>query len=359
MDNKADVGSVVELRPGLTGTVPALRDGGLQTKPLVPDGPGSATRSWFSQAHDLLAETKVAPGGEDERPTEPNYTELSLDLQSDTKTLWVRQEHRQALGYTPALLDDILSFHNHFRGQFRGLAGTAEQKVRFLVWASRHPSVFNLGGDLALFCKLIRDGDRGRLQTYAHDCIHAIYGHATNHGLPIISIAMVQGDALGGGLESVLSSDVVIAERGARFGFPEILFGLFPAMGAYSLISRRIGAAEAEKMILSGRTYSADDMLELGLFDQVVDKGEGPEAVRRYISESQRKFAGIMSVYAARRRVNPMTLDELMDIVEMWVNAAMTLDESMLRRMELLVRAQKRQLQAGDQSDESRPAITA
>lgn len=355
MDNKVNVGSVVELRPGLTGNLPVLREGGLQRKSKVPDGPGSESRGWFSQAHDLIVETTLAPGSDAERPPEPDFTELSLDFQPANHTLWVHQEHRQALGYTPALLEDILGFHNHFRG----MAGTAEEKVRFLVWASRHPTVFNLGGDLALFCKLIRDGDRAQLQTYAHDCIHAVYGHATNHGLPIISIAMVQGDALGGGLESVLSSDVIIAERGARFGFPEILFGLFPAMGAYSIISRRIGSAAAEKMILSGRTYSADEMLELGLFDQVVEKGEGPEAVRRYISESQRKFAGIMSVYAARRRVNPMTLDELMDIVEMWVKAAMTLDESMLRRMELLVRAQKRQMRADDRSDDSRPAITA
>lgn len=355
MDSKADVGSVVELRPGRTGNHPVLQDGGRQNKPAIPNGASLEARGWFSQAHELLKETTIASVDEDERPSEPNFTELSLDLQPENHTLWVHQEHRHALGYTPALLEDILGFHNHFRG----IAATADQKVRFLVWASRHPTVFNLGGDLALFCKLIRDGDRARLQTYAHDCIHAVYGHATNHGLPIVSIALVQGDALGGGLESVLSSDVVIAERGARFGFPEILFGLFPAMGAYSILSRRIGSAEAEKMILSGRTYSADEMLERGLFDQVVEKGEGPEAVRRYISESQRKFSGIMSVYAARRRVNPMTLDELMDIVEMWVSAALTLDDSMLRRMELLVRAQKRQMKANERPDETRPAITA
>ena len=355
MDNEVDAGSVVELRPGLTGGLPVLTDGSHRNGAKVPDLTGAASRSWFSQAHDLLGEAASVVDSDYNLQPEPEFTELSLDLQAESQTLWVHQEHHEALGYTPALLEDILAFHNHFRS----MASTAKPDVRFLVWGSRHPSVFNLGGDLSLFCKLIREGDRARLQSYAHNCIHAVYGHATNHGLPIITIAMVQGDALGGGLESVLSSDVIIAERGARFGFPEILFGLFPAMGAYSIISRRIGSAEAEKVILSGRTYSADEMLELGLFDQVVDKGEGPEAVRRYISESQRKFAGIMSVYAARRRVNPITLDELMDIVKMWVDAALTLDESMLRRMELLVRAQERQMSADGRPDENRPAITA
>ena len=112
-------------------------------------------------------------------------------------------------------------------------------------------------------------------------------------------------------------------------------------------------------MILSGKTYSADEMLEMGLFDMVVDKGAAPEAVQTYIAESQRKFAGLMSVYAARRRVNPITLDEMMDIVDLWVDAALTLDDSMLRRMELLVRAQKRQLEASESDVRSFPAASA
>ena len=63
----------------------------------------------------------------------------------------------------------------------------------------------------------------------------------------------------------LLSFNVIIAERGAKFGFPETLFGLFPGMGAYSLVSRRIGAALAEEMMLSGRCYSAEEMKEIGL----------------------------------------------------------------------------------------------
>ena len=63
-------------------------------------------------------------------------------------------------------------------------------------------------------------------------------------GLPLITIALVQGEALGGGFESILSFDVVIAERDARFGLPEAMFGLFPGMGAHSFLSRRLGSAQ-------------------------------------------------------------------------------------------------------------------
>lgn len=354
MNGIVDQGSVVELRPGQGGSHPALGSGHLRQKLRAKSGSEDRWRRLFAQAHEMLGDASAMPAANPDADLRRTFRELSLDDDAENKTLWVWQEHKQALGYTPQLLGDILSFHNYLRD----FAAAPENNLRFLVWGSRNPDVFNLGGDLALFCKLIRAGDRPQLRSYAHDCIHACFGHATNHGLPIISVAMVQGDALGGGLESVLSSDVIIAERGAKFGFPEILFGLFPAMGAYSIIARRIGGAEAEKMILSGKTYTADEMLEMGLFDQVVEPGEGKEAVQRYIDESQRKFAGLMSVYSARRRVNPVTLDEMMDIVDLWVDAALTLDDSMLRRMEILVRAQKRQMMLAGSSVEP-PAVSA
>jgi DSF synthase len=56
--------------------------------------------------------------------------------------------------------------------------------------------------------------------------------------LPILTVGLVQGAALGGGFEALLSFDYVVAERDATFGLPEILFGLFPGMGAHSLLSR-------------------------------------------------------------------------------------------------------------------------
>jgi len=351
MNGTVEQGSVVELRPGRSGRPSVLRqDSGLDA--LSDD---ARWRQLFAEAHEMLSHVR----GEavDERIiTSPDaFAELSLDYDADQRTMWVWQQHTEAIGYTPALLEDILGFHHYLRD----FAAMPENDLRFLVWGSKHPGVFNLGGDLALFCELIRNGDRSRLRAYAHDCIHACYGHASNHGLPIISVAMVQGDALGGDLESVLSSDVIIAERGAKFGFPEILFGLFPAMGAYSFIARRIGAADAERMILSGKTYTTDNMLEMGLFDMVVDTGQAPLAVRQYINESQKKFAGLMSVYAARRRVNPVTLDEMMDIVDLWVDAALTLEDSMIRRMDLLVRAQKRQMDVSRQKSARIPAQRA
>src|SRR3546814_13512171 len=86
---------------------------------------------------------------------------------------------------------------------------------------------------------------------YALKVVDIVYRNCVALDLPIITAALVQGDALGGGFEGVLSSNLIVAEKGCRFGLPEILFNLFPGMGAYSLLARRISPALAERMIRS------------------------------------------------------------------------------------------------------------
>ena len=159
-------------------------------------------------------------------------------------------------------------------------------------------------------------------------------------GLPMITIGLAQGDALGGGFESLLSFNVIIAERGAKFGFPETMFGLFPGMGAYSLVARRAGAAFAEEMMLSGRTYSADAMKDAGLVHMVVEPGQGIAAARDFMQKNQRRHVGARAIYKAGHVVNPVSLDELDNIVQIWADACLQLRERDLKVMQRLVAAQ-------------------
>ncbi|MDI1295196.1 MAG: crotonase/enoyl-CoA hydratase family protein, partial [bacterium] len=157
-----------------------------------------------------------------------------------------------------------------------------------------------------------------------------------------INIGLAQGDALGGGLEALMCFDVIIAERQARFGLPEVLFGLFPGMGAYSILSRRVGPMLARRMISDGRIYTADEMADMGIVTQVVDTGEGEAATRRWIADHAAHHAGYVGINRAGRRVNPMTLAELTDIVETWTDTAMSLSDRDLRMMRRLASAQTR-----------------
>jgi DSF synthase len=214
---------------------------------------------------------------------------------------------------------------------------TNPQRLGYLVIASRTPGVFNLGGDLVLFLDLIRAGDRQGLLNYAKTCIDLVHASLS---LPISTISLVQGDALGGAFEGALGCRVLIAEKRANLGFPEILFNMFPGMGAYSLLSRKIGAARAERLILSGRLYKAEEMHEMGVVDVLADDDGGEEAVRRYIRKQNRAANGYEALHRIRQRYEAIPYEELLDVTREWVDASFRLQERDLRIMERFATSQ-------------------
>jgi DSF synthase len=276
-----------------------------------------------------------------------NTKELTLEYDGDQRTLWVRQQHPESSSITPPLLHEITRAQKTLKRLFADEPSRAGVALKYIVWMSDKPGVFSLGGDLNLFAELVRMGDRDGLMQYAKDCIDVIHPTMLGYDLPVINIALVQGDALGGGFESVMPYDVVIAERGTKFGLPEIIFGLFPGMGAYSFLSRRIGVVEAERMIRSARIYSAEELHEIGLVDVLADDGFGVERAIDYVSENVRRHNVDRALYRTRRRVNAVPYQELLDIAEIWVETAMELEESDIRKMLRLAEAQERRRVSG------------
>jgi DSF synthase len=214
--------------------------------------------------------------------------------------------------------------------------------VRYYVGASRAERAYNLGGDLGLFMLLIKVHDRTALARYAEKCIDNLYARITHYGSPTLTtISLVQGDALGGGFECALSSDVIVAEESAQMGLPEIMFNLFPGMGAYQLLARRIGVRAAEQLILSGRVLPARKLHEMGVIDVLAKDGQGETAVQQWIANNQRRHNGMQAVFGLRQLCNPITREQLNAVAESWVDAAMRLSERDLRLMGWLMRAQQ------------------
>jgi enoyl-CoA hydratase len=88
---------------------------------------------------------------------------------------------------------------------------------------------------------------------------------------PKLSIAAINGLALGGGLELALSCNFRVAAKEAKLGLPEIKIGLMPAYGGTVLLPRLVGSARAEEMMLSGEPVLADEALSMGLVSRVCD----------------------------------------------------------------------------------------
>jgi DSF synthase len=264
--------------------------------------------------------------------------QLEVIFEEATRTLWTFMRPEGRPSYNLAMLDDFHAWQDGIEDMFAG----REESLRYLVLGSRVPGVFNLGGDLKLFAQKIREGDRAALVQYGRSCVHILYRNMLGLNLPIVTIGLVQGDALGGGFESVLSFDVIVAERGAKFGLPENLFGLFPGMGALSFLARRLGPARAEGMILNGSIFTAEEMHAAGIVHVLAGPGEGEQAVRDYIARNTRRHSAHRAIYRAGREVNPITLDELERIVDIWADASLRLREKDLKVMERLLAAQDR-----------------
>lgn len=273
-------------------------------------------------------------------PARPLFALDQMDVRFDaaTDTLWTYMRPHPRPSFNPELLQDFIRWQEDI--DFAVSSGVTP--IRYLVLGSHAPGVFSLGGDLDLFARLIRTGDRDALVRYGHACVRILHRNMRSLEHPIVTIGLVQGDALGGGFEALLSFNVVIAERGASFGLPETLFGLLPGMGAHCFLSRRLGAARAERMILSGRTYSAEELYDLGLVHGLADRGEGQRMVEDYIRTNRRRHSAHCAIYEASRAVNPLPLAELETVVELWADAALRLGETDLKMMRRLVGAQLR-----------------
>lgn len=265
-----------------------------------------------------------------------NLEELDV-LYDDTKqALWTFMQPKDRPSFTRTMLTDFEAWQSLIKQGF----GPGRLPLRYLILGSRAPGVFCFGGDLALFHQLIRERDREALAAYGYRCVEILDRNMHALDLPMLTIGLVQGQALGGGFESLLSFDFIIAERGSTFGLPEVTFGLFPGMGAHAILSRKLGAAMADRIILSNETYSAEEMYDLGIVHQLAPAGEGVAAVRDFMAKTDRRHAGVVNARRATRVANPIEMSEYYRIVDLWADAALQLREQDLKLMQRLASAQ-------------------
>jgi DSF synthase len=267
-----------------------------------------------------------------------DLAELDILYQADSAALWTFMRPQGRPSFTPPMLRDFEDWQRLIGENF----GPGQVPLRYLVLGSRSPGVFCFGGDLQLFERLIRSGDRDGLMRYGYRCVQILHRNMHALDLPMLTIGLVQGAALGGGFEALLSFDYIIAERDATFGLPEILFGLFPGMGAHAILSRKLGSAMADRLIVSNHTYTAQEMYDLGLVHYLAENGEGLAACEDFIKKSERRHPGLVNARKAMRVTNPIGLSELKRIVDLWADAALQLSDSDLKIMNRLTRAQER-----------------
>ncbi|MFW5450185.1 MAG: crotonase/enoyl-CoA hydratase family protein [Methylophagaceae bacterium] len=265
------------------------------------------------------------------------YSQLKTFYDSEYKIGWFLMSGEPRPCFTPTLLNDLTAYLSNVKAE---MAYSGNKKYDYLVVGSNVPGIFNLGGDLSLFSSLIEEKNYEGLLSYATQCINILYQNMFHFNLDLTTVSLIQGDALGGGFEAALSSNLIIAERGVKLGLPEVLFNLFPGMGAYTLLSRKIGPIAAEKMILSGKLYKAEEMYDMGIIDILAEPGEGELALYKYVKKARRAPNSYRAMSKVKDISNNISYQELIDIAQVWANAALNLSSKDLKMMKRLINRQ-------------------
>ena len=216
-------------------------------------------------------------------------------------------------------------------------------EVEHLVLASEMDGIFNMGGDLALMARYARAKDRATLADYGRLTASLVHRTWDGLGVGLTTIAVVDGDAFGGGCEAALSANIVVASGRSRFAFPETRFGLFPGMGATSLLGRRVSPGFAMAAIGDGRIIDARTAVTLGLADRMTER-RGERSLLRFMAAKPAACIRLREIARLRRLHAGYSYDEAIAIVEQWVDAVLLAPDKTLLHIERIVRAQKNRM---------------
>lgn len=276
-------------------------------------------------------------------PVAYSHIDVTLDKKV-ANTLWVTMKQniaQPAHNFSLPLLHELRDVGRRLQaGAARWHENGLVEPVNYAVIRSGHPDYFSLGGDLRLFRTCIRNRDRESLLGYSRLCIEMMVERCACSNPDMSTISLVQGRALGGGFEMAIAADYLVAEEQSTFGFPEIMFGLFPCTGAMSLLTRRMPVHQAQRLMTSGKVYTAYELHAMGLVDEVCGRGEGVATVERYIARHASRRAARLTVRRAVERTCPLDLRELQQVVEDWVELALRLTPEELRVMDMLISMQ-------------------
>jgi enoyl-CoA hydratase/carnithine racemase len=193
---------------------------------------------------------------------------VKLDRRGDTAIVWL--DNPPANSLAPAVIEALEKAWKEIEGS-----------AKAMIVASPNPALFSAGADIKAFTQMDEQGGKDLL-----DRGHALF--RTWERSRVMTIAAVNGLALGGGCEIAMACDVRLAAYSASFGQPEINLGLIPGFGGTQRLPRLVGPAKALEMNTVGEPISAEEAFEYGLVNRLVDDHELFDTALAWA----RKFAG-------------------------------------------------------------------
>jgi enoyl-CoA hydratase len=186
-----------------------------------------------------------------------------------------------------------------------------------LIIYSALKSGFSAGADLRELYERIQELERAEAAETVRDQIQRAHRVLNRiDALPLTTIAAVHGAVFGGGFELALTCDLIIADKTARFCFPELRLGLIPGWGGIPRLKRDLGNAVVRDLLLTGRSFNASKLNQAGLVSQLVAEGEALRVARATAAQLG-KFDR-RTATAAKEFIKPIPYQELRQEIEIF-----------------------------------------
>jgi DSF synthase len=271
--------------------------------------------------------------------------QVAVRYDADTEAVWVYGNPEDGLFFNMIMFQDFHDVQKDIIEYFKANDMKPKIPIRYLVYASQVPKIYSLGGNLAVMVENIAQGNEEQLRECARLATKAMYLNKMNLHLPIQTITLVEGDALGGGFEASLSYGALIVEKQAMLGLQQMRLNIYPGTGIYSFLARAVGMKNADEILTSSRLYSAQEIFDMGGITELAEEGHGEEVVNNYMKRYTRSFEAMQALHAAKFRYAPFDFSELEDMAEIWIDALMRLDTSTITTLQRVAKSQYKKFQ--------------
>src|SRR6266581_3616397 len=238
-----------------------------------------------------------------------SFTGKSLRWEWRDRVVELTLDHEPANEIGTAMVAELEKFVASF--------GTLAPETSVCIVASARKSIFSAGGDLRELyhrATAIPEKDRGAGVREFLERIHAVLNRID--AAPFVTIAAVQGLCFGGGLELALACDIIVADKMARFAFPELRLGFIPGFGGVPRLKRDLGNAVVRDLLFTGRTLNASRAHALGLVAQLAGEGEALRVARSTATQVS-KYDPVARA-AAKEFMKPVPHEELREEIDIF-----------------------------------------
>ncbi|MGL4728708.1 MAG: crotonase/enoyl-CoA hydratase family protein [Bosea sp. (in: a-proteobacteria)] len=268
--------------------------------------------------------------------------QISIDYEPEIKAIWLTIKPQPKPVFTLDLLASVGKVQQAIWALWGKNTSDRNSPVKFLAFRGEGP-VFTLGGDLDFYLDCLAKGDRAALQEYARVSVEGAAWNASGCRGSVITLATIHGKAIGGGIDAPRSCQIMIAERGATFVYPEVKFNHFPITAA-PVLARRVGDRVAEEVLMSGTEFDAYEFAARGLLEGVVESGAGEDWVRAYCRETLPMHHARKAIFAALHARHRHFEDDLRFNADLWVDCMLRMPPTEISKLQRISQMQERML---------------